>query len=673
MLSVSGAGVSYRRDRRRPWNWVSWWLSLFFVIGVAGATASAISHLAANEERTLTLTVVNATTDESITGAQVRAGEQSFVTDSQGRVRLPAFAESLPLAVEKVGFRPARVAGSAIGSNQPRIALEPSTIDGVVVDGDTRKPVSWVKVAALHADGTEISTTLSGPDGAFQLKDVPANASLRVEGGDYDRYLEPLGAQTSLEVGLRRSLLAGIITDVAGAPIQGAVVTAGIAQTVTVADGSFHLTQVPSTAGIVVAASGYEDALAVVPENRTLQLALVQRPIKAVYINPLISDMEADLDRLIDLIDRTELNALVIDIKQDTVYYDTGIAFFHDAGAVAPLYDPAAIVTKLHEHGIYAIARLVVFQDSLVAESRPDLAVLDVTNGTPWRDMNGVAWVNAMEQELWGVNANLAVEAASFGFDEIQYDYVRFPTDGDLTVMDFGQPYTYEARISAIVGFLTLTQERLGPTGAKLGADVFGYTLLVDDDLGIGQNVLLIAPLVDFLCPMIYPSHFPEGSLALDGHPNDFPYETIEISMALAAQKMPGLMLKVRPWLQDFSLPWLSTYEAADVRAQIDAAEAGGAGGWMLWDPNNRYHELALQPDPGLATPSPTASSPSVSPTASPATSPIASPERSVPIASPLAGSNRELGMSRSSFLPPRWPGREERPRRLKGRLRRAC
>ncbi|MDQ3045236.1 MAG: hypothetical protein M3R06_08820, partial [Chloroflexota bacterium] len=158
-----------------------------------------------------------------------------------------------------------------------------------------------------------------------------------------------------------------------------------------------------------------------------------------------------------------------------------------------------------------------------------------------------------------------------------------------------------------------------------------------------------------------------------DGHPNDFPYETIEISMAIAARKMPGLMLKVRPWLQDFSLPWLSDYEAADVRAQIDAAEAGGAGGWMLWDPNNLYHESALQPDPALATPPPAEASSIASPLATPAPSPVATPERMMPIASPSTQTSNEPVRLRGMFQPPRWPGREERPRRLRALRRTPC
>jgi hypothetical protein len=315
---------------------------------------------------------------------------------------------------------------------------------------------------------------------------------------------------------------------------------------------------------------------------------------KAVYLNPTMDD-GYDLDRLLDLIDRTELNALVIDVKEEGVYVDTGVDLFHEAGTVVPYYDVAAVLAALHAHDVYAIARLVVFKDTPLAEARPDLAVADVATGGPWRDMNGVAWVNPFHEVVWAANIDLAVELVGRGFDEIQFDYVRFPTDGDLEAMDFGRDVTESVRVETIAGFLGEARANVATGGAKVGADVFGFTLILDD-IGIGQNVGHIAEVVDYVCPMVYPSHFPQGSIAVAGHPNDFPYETIEISLGAGAEKVAGLRGKLRPWLQDFSLPGMSDYGAAQVRAQIDAAEANGAAGWMIWNAASVYHEAAFAP-----------------------------------------------------------------------------
>jgi hypothetical protein len=315
---------------------------------------------------------------------------------------------------------------------------------------------------------------------------------------------------------------------------------------------------------------------------------------KAVYLNPTMDD-GYDLDRLLGLIDRTELNALVIDVKEEGVYVDTGVDLFRKAGTVVPYYDVAAVLDALHAHDVYAIARLVVFKDTPLAEARPDLAVADAATGGPWRDMNGVAWVNPFSEEVRATNIDLAVELVGRGFNEIQFDYVRFPTDGNLESMDFGREVTEPVRVETIAGFLGEARANVAAGGGKVGADVFGFTLLLDD-IGIGQNVGRIAEVVDYVCPMVYPSHFPNGSIAVDGHPNDFPYETIEISLGLGGEKVAGASGSLRPWLQDFSLPGLSDYGAAEVRAQIAAAEANGAAGWMIWNAASVYHEDAFAP-----------------------------------------------------------------------------
>ena len=348
------------------------------------------------------------------------------------------------------------------------------------------------------------------------------------------------------------------------------------------------------------AATAFSGRRVAAAETTSESLVAEPTPVRAIYLNPYITDSWDGFMGLVDLIDRTELNALVIDIKDDQVFYPTEVSLFRESGTVAPLYDVSAKLAILADHGIYSIARLVVFKDPLVAEARPDLAVKDVETGGLWRDMNGIAWVNPLAEELWEANATLAVEAGKLGFDEIQYDYVRFPTDGDLSRMDFGEPLTEAIRTDAIAWFAEMSIARVAETDTKLAADIFGYTLLVPGDLGIGQNANRLSPFFDTLCPMVYPSHFPEGSLLVPGHPNDYPYETIRISMEAGATKVDGQTRKLRPWLQDFSLPGMTPYGVADVRAQIDAAETTNTGGWLLWNPGNVYDEATFKAARGL-------------------------------------------------------------------------
>lgn len=453
-------------------------------------------------------------------------------------------------------------------------------------DPNADLPESEALIAQAEAQATLVDATLAP---AVAATNAPAAGSA-----------ENPPPTTAATPPLANGAIEGVVTDTSGAPLQGARVSDGSTVTVTGADGIFAMTfdDSGSDASLRVTASGYEDWVqpAVDLEPR-FEVALEPRQVKALYMNPNMSGTDEDIDRFIDIINSTEANAVVIDIKEEIIYYDSQVELFVDAGTVRPIMDLAAVLDRFKEHGIYTIARLVVFKDGLVAQANPELAVLNNQTGDLWRDDNGVAWVNPMVHSLWDANAELAVEAAGYGFDEIQYDYVRFPTDGDFETMDFGLENTQENREKSIEGFLAQAREALLPTGAKQSADVFGYTLVVDDDLGIGQNFPDIAEHVDYISPMVYPSHWPEGSLAVDGHPNDFPYETIAISMSQADEKLDGDMLKVRPWLQDFSFFDLMPYGDAEVRAQIDAAEEAGASGWMLWDPNNEYHEGALAPE----------------------------------------------------------------------------
>jgi hypothetical protein len=316
--------------------------------------------------------------------------------------------------------------------------------------------------------------------------------------------------------------------------------------------------------------------------------------IRAIYLNPWFVDSRKERD-LLDLIDRTELNAIVVDVKESGIYVDTNVPLFRESGGVnTSLYDVDALLQAMHDRGIYSIARLVTFRDDYIPRQRPDLAVLDEVTGKPWESYDGLPWLNPLKQELWEANADFAVELARRGFDEIQFDYVRFPSDGDLSRMDFGMPIDNEAKTDLIADFLGYCRERISPTGAMTAADVFGYTML-HDDIGIGQDARKMARSADYLCPMVYPSHYPDGSVNVPGQPNDFPYETIFISLELGSSRVPPHQL--RPWIQDFSLEGMRNYGPADIRAQMKACYDGGASGWMLWSILSEFTIEALLGD----------------------------------------------------------------------------
>ncbi len=398
------------------------------------------------------------------------------------------------------------------------------------------------------------------------------------------------------------TLVEGVVHDTSGEPIQGARITDGSTLAISDAQGMFSLERagLSRDGELRVSGSGYRDWTAAVGDLEAVtEIQLVLQPIRALYLNPTVTTSVAQVDNLIEVINTTNANAVVIDIKEEWVWYETEVSFFQDAGTVRPAYDIGSLLQKFADNDIYTIARHVVFKDSTVAEGNPEFAVRDVTTGGPWRDINGVAWVNPFIEELWEPNIDLAVEAAGYGFDEIQYDYIRFPTDGDLSTMDFGVEFTQTRRENAIEGFLAQSRDQLLPTGARQSADVFGFTMVVSDDLGIGQNFAQLAEHVDYLSPMVYPSHYSDGQFGLPGHPNDFPYEIVDISLQGGVQLLDGNALQIRPWLQDFDLYGMTPYSSQQIRAQIQAADEWGTSGWMLWDPENRYRLDNLDPEPG--------------------------------------------------------------------------
>lgn len=547
----------------------------------------------------MTLAVTDGFTGQPLQDVAVAIGSETYTSNDRGEVKLERPADAVPLVLQRADYEPLQGQLDEQGELRQAFSLRPNRVDGVVSDAQSGQPISNASISILADGMPETTPVITGTDGSYSLTGVPAQARLKVDAGDFGLIEEPIGSRTRVDLPLRRSVVAGVVTDPSGAPVQGAVVSAGDMVAVTQGDGTYRLTNAADVTEVLVAGSGFTDARVPVGADRSANATLERVQVKAIYANGYTMADPAEVERLVKLIDETELNALVVDIKQDTVYYDSQVKFFRDAETVQPLYDVDEVLKLLKDRNIYAIARMVVFQDPLVAYARPDLAVRDEVTGDLWRNYDGVGWVNAFYEELWQANIDLAVEAASFGFDEIQYDYVRFPSDGDLTVADFGREYTAEARQAAITGFLTQSRDTLKPKGIKLGADIFGYTAFVDDEQGIGQRFTDIVPLVDYVCMMIYPSHFSEGNIkSAPGSPNDYPYETILESLEIAEAKVPGSALKFRPWLQDFSMPLegYRDYGPAEVRAQIDAAEDFGASGWMLWNPSNEYQVDALNP-----------------------------------------------------------------------------
>ena len=328
------------------------------------------------------------------------------------------------------------------------------------------------------------------------------------------------------------------------------------------------------------------------------------RNIRGLYANAWAAGSRTRMDELIDLARRTEINSFVIDIKDASGFlsHRTEVPLAHEIGAMEEIRinDLPGLLARLEREGIYPIARIVIVRDPILSEYRPELAVSDTAGGV-WVDSKGLVWLNPYSEGVWDYHVAIAREVARMGFPEIQFDYVRFPDapEADLARAVFPGA-AGRTKSEAIREFLTYARDRLADLGVQMTADVFGVTTSYARDVGIGQVWESFIDVVDVALPMVYPSHYSEGSFGFK-QPNAYPYEVVRRAVSDAVRRsarVSGAGL-TRPWLQDFTLG-RPIYTGAEVRAQIQATYDAGAREWILWNPGSRYTETALEPVGGF-------------------------------------------------------------------------
>ncbi|NLY74465.1 MAG: putative glycoside hydrolase [Firmicutes bacterium] len=323
--------------------------------------------------------------------------------------------------------------------------------------------------------------------------------------------------------------------------------------------------------------------------------------VKGVYATAWMTGKAGFLEKMFDFSAKTEVNTMVIDVKDDSgrISYPSKTPLAQAVGAGSSKFDPEKVIRLLNRHQIYPIARIVVFKDPHLAGRRPDLAVKSSEGGI-WRDFKGLAWVDPYSRTVWEYNVAVAKEAAGFGFKEIQFDYVRFTSDGPLQTCRYSFS-DGKSKADTISAFLEYAYRELKPLGVKVSADVFGATCTSDGDMGIGQVFEKIAAHVDIICPMVYPSHYRRGDLNIPDPDRD-PYQTVYRSMMDAKRKAAALKKPViiRPWLQDFSLR--NRYGREQLLAQIKAVQDAGLQEWIFWNPSNNYdiNKYPLKTEPAM-------------------------------------------------------------------------
>jgi hypothetical protein len=395
----------------------------------------------------------------------------------------------------------------------------------------------------------------------------------------------------------------GRVVDAQKQPLPGASIVNAGKEIRTEADGTFTLTK--PTGAVIVKLPGYEK-VTLTPRKEPLEVVLKTQAVKAAYLTYYGVLDRGIRTRVLDLVAKTELNAVVIDVKGDRgwILYKTEVPLALTIGAQGPAVykEFDALLADMKARGIYTIARIVTFKDNVLASARPDLAVIDTRTGKPWIDNEKLAWVDPFREEVWAYNIAIAREAVRKGFDEVQFDYVRFPTDGKLAAAKYAKTNSKETRLPTVTSFLERARKEIGPLGAFVAADVFGYTAFNENDTDIGQRVEEMAPHLDYFSPMVYPSGYHKG---IPGYRNpvENPYQVVHESVRLTRKRTAHTVVRVRPWIQDFKDYAFDRriFGVTEIKAQIKGADDGGASGWMLWNPKNDYTGAALRPKGTLA------------------------------------------------------------------------
>ncbi|MFN5935717.1 MAG: putative glycoside hydrolase [Roseiflexaceae bacterium] len=570
---------------------------------------------------TLSGVVSDAWSKQALSGVLVKITDTiSATTGADGQYLLRDVPESFTVQVSATDYVVREEALSK--TTQLDVALQSGVLAGVVTDQYSGAPLADVVVTA----GDVTSTT--DAQGAYTLRDVRNREKVVFTREGYATQETAASTTAKLDIIMRPDVLKGKIVDKAnGNPIQHATVVAtedltkvGVASVrMDSPDGMFTLNGLPESGYVFVLAPGYRKLVVPIKQGEIpSEFQMEPFAAKAVYITSAVASNPKLVQKFFDNIDRTELNAIVIDLKSDLrddlglVYYDSQVPLVKELGLSYPYYDINAILAEAKRRNIYTIARVHMFShDNVLAEAKPEWAAQDRVKGGIFYDYPTstikYAWLDPFNENVWDYNIALSVEASLAGFDEINFDYIRFPSlefgaDDGARLKLSKENITPEMRYETIKNVLNRAQPAINAAGAYLSVDVFGFTTEAPIDI-IGQSIPIMGQTTDYICPMVYPSHYGPGYMGY-ANPAAYPYEIILGTMQLGLKQMDNTTrARLRPWLQDFTLIWVPDdqivrYGDAELRAQIKAvADANTGAGWLLYSSDNTYTYSALNPE----------------------------------------------------------------------------
>ena len=564
--------------------------------------------------------VITGPTKKPVPGAILKKADGTEVARANDTGKLVANnLEEGTFTISAPGYNSFPITFSAQSSLQT-VELKPYIFQGSLVDAANQQPIA----GKLVYGGDK--TAITDGKGSFSFTALPPGAKVRVNLIGYTSVEQTVEDKDQLVTfALKSTQFDGSLTDSASnKPIPNALIKLDENTTaLTGQDGKFHFSDATHSADteVTVRAPGYKIQTFKASE---LEKGAKMAPFhfRGVYV-PGAYGINANYDEeftpYLKMADQGLINAVVIGVKDD----DTGLLWYnsqvplakqlglvYNLNGIAPgqLMDPKKLIADAHKHGLYVVARFVVFRDPAIAAKKPEWAVKSKKTGQPWVDDNGLSWPNQFQPEVSDYNAALAKELAGLGFDEVNYDYIRFPTDGALKDIQYKPDLDWTAlseneklRTDTIESAVMKAYNNLRTTNTFLSLDVFGYSLWrVNDADGIGQQYNDLVNMTDYICPMVYASLFSPGEMGFDD-PGAHPKEIIEQSGRIASKLEEQLkpVAKYRPWLEDYDklygppgTQFKSTAQRVEV--QITAADSFGASGWTLWNANGTYISQAL-------------------------------------------------------------------------------
>jgi hypothetical protein len=573
----------------------SLWLGLI-VLGILGLTLLPLDLLL--PKVSVQGVVRDRISAEPIGGARVRLGANTIPTDARGAFAVDRVSMTTMIQVEADGYQASQ---SRIWPLlEARLDLAPRGFALNVRDAETNEPV-----ADAIADAPGIRFRQVEP-GRLQVEPARENIPVTVSAPGFQNTVVRFRGDGEVVATLQPRLTGYVVDGSTGRTIPGAFVTHGDVALTTDANGTFELDRRPA-GPLKILAPGYRRIEVDASQERTIIARVEPMTVKALYLTYFGVGDRALRQNVLSLAEKTEVNAVVIDVKGDRgrLTYRSDVPMAQAVGAniepTVPNIDE--LLATLKQRGIYTIARIVVFKDDVLARNGTragyDVAVRESLSNQPWTDADGMGWVDPLRPEVWEYNIDLAREAALKGFDEVQFDAVRFPaeTSGSLSAKQaqYSRPWVTEReRVEAVSGFLRRARDQVRLAGAFVSADVQGYVAWNDGDSGVGQNLDLLAGAVDYLCLTVHPSSFRTGLPGLINFPQVIqqPYAVVFESVRRARARTAEQGTVFRPWLQyfdDFSWQTGRPFRTAEIDAQRNGALAAGAAGWMMWDPSNRY------------------------------------------------------------------------------------